>query len=188
MKFFAILILTCTLSAAQVDSQRLLNQVAKQAMASWKSIPEDDRAAVFSITSELLKKHVTFRPDGTASAYCIFNEKQRVEWKDLQVGSIRAQALTEADRLNGITKRYFVSLGSAAHRSWNSKTSAWGEWKPRGHVLFPSGVMVEFKGGRWIAIETDPMKYFTPSSGTPTPTVQRGTKDPHLPPGMTRAK
>ncbi len=55
-------------------------------------------------------------------------------------------------------------------------------------MLFPSGVMVEFKGGKWIAIETDPMKYFTPSSGTPTPTVHRGTKDPQLPPGMTRAK
>ncbi len=68
-------------------------------MASWKSIPEDDRAAVFSITSELLKKHVTFRPDGTASAYCIFNEKQRVEWKTLSAHGINVHAIVE-DRKN----------------------------------------------------------------------------------------
>jgi hypothetical protein len=188
MKFFALLILTCTLASAQIDSQKLLIQVAEQAMASWKSIPEVDRAAVLANTSELLKKHVSFRPDGTASADCIFNGKQGVEWKDLKLGAIRAQALTEADRLNGITKRYFVSMSAVAHRTWDPKTSAWSQWKPRGHVLFPSGFTVEFKGGKWIAIETDPMKYFTPSSGTPTPAVQRGTKDPQLPPGMTRAK
>lgn len=188
MKPFALLLLTCTLSTAQVASQKRLIQVGAQAMESLKSIPAEDKNAVLASTSDLLKKHVTFRADGTASAYCIPNAKQWVEWKNLKVQGIRARALTDADRLNGITKSYFVSMDSDGHRSWNPKTSAWGEWKPIRHVLFPSGVQVEFKNGKWIAIETTQMKNFIPGPETPITASPRGTQDAQLPAGMTRGK
>jgi hypothetical protein len=188
MKPFALLLLTCTISAAQVDSQELLIQVAKQAMESMTAIPPEDKIAILASTSDLLKKHVTFRADGTASAYCIPNSKQWVEWKNLSVRGIQARALTDADRLNGITKSYFVSIDSDGHRSWNPKTKAWSEWKPIGHVLFPSGIQIEFKDGKWIAIETTQIKYFIPGPGTPITASQNGTQDTQLPAGMTRGK
>jgi hypothetical protein len=188
MKPFALLVLTCTLAAAQVDSQKLLIQVGAQAMESLKSIPENDKAAILASTSELLKKHVTFRPGGTASAYCIPNAKQWVEWKNLNVRGIKARALTDADRLNGVTKSYFVPMDCDAHRSWNPKTNAWSEWKPGRGVLFPSGIQVELKDGKWHAIESTQLKNFIPGPGTPTTTSQRGTQDAQLPAGMTRGK
>ena len=36
--------------------------------------------------------------------------------------------LTESDKLNAITRRFLVSFGGDAHRSFDAKTTRWSEW------------------------------------------------------------
>ena len=186
MKILAWLIMTLATASAQSDVSKLLVQGAANAMKVFETVPEKDRTAILTATAELLKKHVTFRPDGTASAICIPNSKQHVEWKRLVLRSISPQSINEADRLNGISKRYFVSLGSDAHRTWDTKTKSWGKWHSVGHVLFPGGISIEWKGEKWTAVETDQMKYFTPGPGPSIAVPKTTGKDAGLPPGMTR--
>jgi hypothetical protein len=50
-----------------------------------------------------------------------------------------------ADRLNGITKRYLVGFGCDAHRSWDTKTNTWGQWYPIGNVTLPAGIYLKYQ-------------------------------------------
>jgi hypothetical protein len=36
-----------------------------------------------------------------------------------------------------ISKRYLVAFGCDAHRSWDTKTNAWGKWYPIGNARHP---------------------------------------------------
>ena len=136
----------------------------------------------------VLSKHLTFRPDGTTSAVCIPSGRQQVEWKKFVVRSIQAQQVTEADRLNGISKRCVVCFSCDAHRSWESKKNEWGQWYPIGYMLFPGAINIEWKGGKWVAIETDQLKYFSPGPGQSVIAPKPGGNSQGLPPGMTRGK
>jgi hypothetical protein len=188
MKFIGLLAVSLATASAQSDVGKLIFQGAADAVKLIEPIPEGDKSAIFTCTAELLKKHVTFRPDGTASAVCSANGRQHVEWKRLVVSSISAKTVNEADRLNGITKRYFVGITSDGHRSWDPKANAWGKWYPIGHVLFPGGITLEWTGGKWTALETDQMKCFTPGPGPSIATSKPTGDNAGLPPGMKRAK
>jgi hypothetical protein len=188
MRILAWLIVTLVTASAQGDVGKLLVQGAADAWKVFEPVPEMDKSAILTCTTGLLMKHITFRPDGTQSAICTFSGKQHVEWKRFVVRSISAQSVNEADRLNGISNRYLVGFGCDGHRSWDSKTNAWGKWYPLGHVMFPAGVTLEWKGGKWVAVETDQMKYFTPGPGPSIAVPKPSGKNAGLPPGMTRGK
>ncbi len=158
------------------------------AIAGLMPVPKSDQSALLTATAELLAKHVTFRPDGTASSICTFSHRQHVEWQKLVVKHISLQSLNEADRLNGITKRYLVSLSCDAHRIWDNKTSTWSKWNSTGHLFFPSALIFDWNGTRWTAKPSHMLKHFQPGPG-PSIAAPKPTADPrHLPPGMTRGK
>lgn len=164
----------------------------RSAFAAFEPIPKEDQEQILRTATELLTKHVTFRPDNTASAICLPNGKQHVEWKGFAVKRVTKQALNSADSLNGISKRYFVSFTCQGHRSWDSKTNAWGQWYAFGHVVFPKGITVEWKNGACLAVESEQLRWFSPGPGAaavaPQPAARQEPKSDGLPPGMTRAR
>ena len=187
MRFLPFVLLLASASA-QTGVSKLLEQGMRQAVAGLAPVPAKDKADVLAATSTLLMKHVTFRPDGTASAYYTQSGRRPVEWKNFVVRHISLQAVTEADRLNGIGKRYLIAFDCDAHRSWNTQTNAWGEWQLIGNVTFPSGIYFEWKNGAWTAAESFQLKFFTPGPGPSIVEPKRTGKDADLPPGMTRVR
>ncbi len=189
MKPFLCLLFSMSIVSAQGDAGKLLGKGLLQAVAGLTPVPEQDNAEVLNATALLLMKHVTFRPDGTAASIFTLTGRQHVEWKGLVVKHITKVSLTEADRLNGIGKRYRVAFGCDAHRSWDSKKNAWGEWLPIGNVLFPSGITLDWKGQKWTADPSSRLNHFTPGPG-PSISDGKGQKPQAagLPAGMTRGR
>jgi hypothetical protein len=188
MKLLPFLLLCMATASAQSGTDNLLAKGLKQALAGHAPVPAKDKDAILAATSSLLAKHLTFRPDGTASAYYTQSGRCPVEWKNFVVRHITLQAVTEADRLNGISKRYLVAFDCDAHRTWDTKKSAWGEWLPIGNVTFPTAVVFEWKNGAWTAKESFQLKYFIPGPGPSIAEPKRQGNNAGLPPGMTRGK
>ena len=188
MRVPILLLIIAAHASAQSDAGKLITQGLQSALAGLTPVPEQDQAAVLKTTAELLAKHVIFRPDGDASAICTLSGRQQAEWKRLVVRSVTAQPVTEADRLNGISKRYLAPLSCDAHRTWDKTKNAWGQWYPIGNVVFPSAIYVEWKGGNWVAVESDQIKYFIPGPGPSIIAPKPAANSDGLPPGMTRGR
>jgi hypothetical protein len=188
MRFLPFLFLSIASASAQNSAAKFLEQGMRQAIAGVLPVPEAEKAAILKATTEILAKHVTFRPDGTASAYDTTGGSRRpTEWKNFTVARISAQVITEADRLNGISKRYLVAFGCDAHRSWDTKSNTWGQWYPIGNVTFPAGINFELKNGAWTAAESFQLKYFIPGPGPSILESKTNPKSDGLPPGMSRS-
>lgn len=186
MKICLCMFLTVCAASAQSDVSKLLSQGFAQALAGVTPVPQQDQQTILGETAAILSKHMTISANGDATAICRSTGNRPVEWKKFAVNHITKQALTEADTLNGIAKRYLVSFTCSASRTWDAKTNAWGQWYPIGNVLFPSAINLELKGGKWSVPNTTQLDYFSPTGGAPstTPPAQRNPSD--LPPGMRR--
>jgi hypothetical protein len=185
MRFLVVVALTLSAVQGQIDVSKLLSQGLSGALAAFEPVAEVDKKAILTSTAVVLAKHVTFRPDGTAAAVCTKHGKQHVEWKRLVVRNITKQAVTDADRLNGITRRFQVSFGCDGHRTFDSKTNRWTEWMNIGYVLFPAGIEFEWKNGTWT-LKSESLKGFSPGPGPSITDQNRAAKDAGLPPGMKR--
>lgn len=189
MKFLAVLFILSLTLHGQSTLDGILAKGLKQAVAGLTPIPQADRDEVVAATAALLSRHVTFRPDGTASTVSTAaGSRQNLEWKDLTIHIITAKALNEADRLNGITKRYSAILSSQATRRWDTKANSWTQWSPGGHSLFPSSITVEWKNGIRAASGGTYLPKFFPGPGPSIADAQAPKKIETLPPGMSRGK
>ena len=194
MRPAVLLFLLLATASAQSDVSKLLLESLKGAAKTFQSVPTADKDAILTATATLLAKHVTFRPDGTASSYqATGNSRRTVEWKRLVVRRITAQTTNEADRLNGISKRYLVSLGCDAHRTWDTKGNRWNQWHAIGNPAFPSAFVVEWKSNVWAVRESPQLKSFTPGPGpsiaaAENPAAKATGIDADLPPGMSRIR
>ncbi len=188
MRTLIFSLLLANAAIAQTPISRILEQGLKNAVQTFNPVSDAAKQEVLTATAALLAKHVTFRPGGTASATVHLGKPQPVEWRKLVVDAIHSQALTDADRLNGITRRYHASLGCDASRTWQPSTNSWSEWKPVGILLFPSAIVVEEKNQILSARGNDQLPKFMPGPGASVLEKQpTGTKN-DLPPGMTRGR
>lgn len=187
MRFLTILMLSLSVVHGQGDVSKILIQGLSGALTALEPVAESDKNVILAATAQVLSKHVTFRPDGTAAAVCTKLSKQHVEWTRLNVRNISKQDVTDADRLNGIFRRFFVSFGCDAHRTFDAKTSRWTEWKDIGYVLFPAGITLELQNDTWKP-KSESLDGFSPGPGPSVTARQTTTKDSGLPPGMTRGK
>jgi hypothetical protein len=187
MRFIACIALTLSAVHGQSDVSKLLSQGLGGALAAFEPVAEADKNAILTATAQVLAKHVTFRPDGTAAAVCTKLGEQHVEWKNLVVRNITKQAVTEADKLNGISRRFLVSFGCDAHRSLDAKTSRWSEWKGFNYILFPAAIEFEWKSGAWT-LKSQILNGFSPGPGPSIADPKPAAKDAGLPPGMTRGR
>jgi hypothetical protein len=188
MRFLVMLFLLAGFAAAQIDASKMLAAGLEAALKTMQPVPEADRIAMLDATAALLTKHVTFRADGSASSWYSRSTRRPVEWKRPVVRNITAQRVTDADRLNGITKRYLVALGCDAHRTWDTKTNRWGQWYDTGNPSFPAALSFEWKNNAWTARESAQLKSFSPGPGQSVSTPQQAPTDAGLPPGMTRGR
>lgn len=188
LSFFLVLGFSPLLAQATVSE--FLSLGMKKVEAEKSSISQEDQKALVNATATVLVKHITFRADGTASTYYTNKDRISVEWKKFVVSDIRSQAITEADRLNGISKKYTVIFSCDAHRAWDSKTNRWGEWEAQGFPDFPLGIVFQYKNGAWTPELPPLLKYFSPGPGVsitdsaPKPAGKTNA----LPPGMQKAK
>ena len=187
MRFIGMLMLTLSAVHGQNDVSKLLSQGLVGAIAVFEPVSAADQKAILTATAQVLIKHVTFRPDGTASAVCTKSGKQHVEWKNLVVRNITKQVVTDADRLNGITRRFLVVFGCDAHRCFDAKTSRWTEWMNIGYLLFPAGINFEWKNDAWT-LKSESLNGFSPGPGPSIIDEKTASKDGGLPPGMKRGK
>lgn len=174
---------------AQTDAGKLLARGLQGTVLGATPVSAKDQAALLQAAAGLLAKHVTFRPDDSASSFFNSSGRQQVEWKALVVRSITHQPVNEADRLNGTTRRCLVALSCDAHRTWDFKANAWGKWLPIGNPFFPSAFMFDWKINQWTSQDTDQLNRFTPGPGLATALANpAATRSDSLPPGMTRGK
>ncbi len=183
---FSLFLATAT--GAQTSISSILAQGLKDAAHTFKPVSDAEKQEVLTATAELLAKHLTFRPDGTASATLHLGKPQPVEWRKLVVDAIHSKALTDADRLNGITRRYHASLSCDASRSWQPAANTWSEWKPVGVLLFPAVIVVEEKNRVLTARGNDQLPKFMPGPGASVLQKQAAGTQDDLPPGMTRGR
>lgn len=184
---FLLSLLLASVASAQTNVQKVLEQGLKGAVATLTPVSAAEQQEVLTATAALLAKHVKFRPDGTASSTYHGSSQWPVEWRKLVVRSILKQRVTDADRLNGITRRYHTGLGFEACRDWRAKSSAWSEWRTTGFLYFPSAIIVEEKNGALTARGNDQLPKFSPGPGPSILEKQPAGKS-DLPPGMTRGK
>lgn len=178
----ACLLGTALTLSAQTNLESILSQSIQPAAWGAKPVLAEDKKVVISKTAELLEKHVTFRPDGTSSAFAqISSVRESVEWKNLRIHIITSIALTEADKLNGYEKRYLAGLKYDAYRRWDPKTKSWTKWQTTGHLHFPKGIYVEWKEGVATAKGNTYLPKFSPGPG---PSI--ADKPQNLPKGIER--
>ncbi|RYD27241.1 MAG: hypothetical protein EOP87_21490 [Verrucomicrobiaceae bacterium] len=148
-------------------------------------MPATEQDEVLTVVEEMIGKKISFHPDGHASSihYHQGGGATRVEWKDFKVVSITPQAVTTADRANGITRRYLVGFGCVASRTWGPRDSNWSEWRNGGYLLFPSAIRVEEMSGKLVATLGE-RGQFMRGGGAIQPASSSGGG---LPPGMKRA-
>lgn len=187
MKPLLILALIGSCATAQTDTSKLIALGVETVLKDLQSVPQREKDEIIGVTAETLSKHLTFRPDGTVSSICTSLGRQHVEWKRLVVNHLISQPVTDADRLNGITDRYLVSFSCDGHRTFNSKTSRWSEWKSVGYTLFPAGVTCERRQGKWL-IPGDSFKAFSPGPGPSVTASKTPSSVRELPPGMSRTQ
>ncbi len=174
----------------QTSVSEVLAQGLKPSIAEKSPISEEDKKTLMAATAALLTKHLTFRADGTASTYYNFGEKKSVEWKNFVVNRVVLNPTSEADKLNGVSKRCAIAFGCDAYRVWDVKTSRWGEWQARNFTDFPLGLAFQLKKGVWTADSPALLKYFSPGPGTniSDSSVKPAGKTNDLPPGMQKSK
>ena len=188
MRVPLLLLLLASAVCGQTNVSKLLEEGLKGAVSTLTPVPAAEQKEVLTATATLLSKHVTFRPDGTASSTYHGSSQWPVEWRKLVVRTITKQAVSDADRLNGVTRRYLASLGCDASRDWKPGTSAWSEWRQFGFVQFPSAITVEEKNGVLTARGNTEFPKFSPGPGPSIMDKHAPTKNDGLPPGMTRMK
>ncbi len=188
MKLLLCLLLVVSAASAQSDASKLIFRGFKQALVNISPVPDQDQQTILRETAAILSRHMTIAANGDASSICRFSGNRPAEWKKFAVNNITKQVVTEADTLNGIAKRYLVSFTCSAHRTWDSKANAWGQWYPIGNVLFPAAIYLELKGGKWINPNTTQLDYFSPAGGAPSTSHPVQGNSSGLPPGMTRGR
>lgn len=188
MRTAALFLILAPLASAQNNVSKMLEQGLKDAVMTLTPVPAAEQQEVLSAAASLLAKHLTFRPDGTASATYHARSAWPVEWRKLVVRSINKQPVTDADRLNGITRRYLAILSCEACRDWKPGTTNWSEWRTTGFLYFPSAITVEEKGGVLTARGNTELPKFSPGPGPSITEKQPVGKKGDLPPGMTRMK
>jgi hypothetical protein len=178
-------------ASAQTDASQLLVDGFKGALLGLKPIPEKEKQAVLRCVAATLMSRMTFRKDGVAtSVHELSGRRTHIEWKELKVSHLSEQVINEADRANGITRRYRVGFSCAASRSWDAKGNRWKEWSPTGYFLFPSGCVVEERQGTLTTIFNEHGRFLPgPGQSIANGAVQQPVRkgEPSLPPGMTRS-
>lgn len=183
-----LLLLLVSAACGQTNVSKLLEQGLKSAVAALTPIPDAEKQEVLTATATLLSKHVKFHPDGTASSIYHGGSPWRVEWRKLVVQTITKQAVSEADRLNGLTRRYLVGLACDACRDWKPNTTAWSEWRQVGFIQFPTAIVVEERNGVLTARGNANLPKFSPGPGPSITDKQVPARGDGLPPGMTRRR
>ena len=188
MRIPTLLLLLASAACGQTNVSKRLELGLKDAVVSLVPVPTAEKREVLTATATLLSKHVNFRPDGTAASTYNGTSAWPVEWRKLVVTSITKQSVSDADRLNGFTRRYFASLSCEACRDWQPRTTGWSEWRQTGSIHFPSVIVVEEKNGVVSARGNSELPKFAPGPGPSIIEKQAAGQKSDLPPGMTRTK
>jgi hypothetical protein len=188
MKVIPLLLAASLAAAAQTDVVDLLARGLRDAAAGLAPLPAAEEKKVLDTIRSRLEKHLAFRRDGTATATYRSSSNWHVEWRAFSVRRITPMAVSEADRLNGITRRYLVSLGGDAHRFWRPTATSWSPWHAGGFGYFPPALEVQESGGTLTIRQSDALDKFSPGPGDPVREKTTSKEKNPLPPGMTRGK
>ena len=119
---------------------------------SASNIPESSEFMARSTAAELLARHVKISHGNHLAKFKSGNAEKWVETKGLKLSRVTAQAVSPADQANGIAERYFVSVDSEMHRTYDGKTARWSQWHMGGNLFLTQAVKVVLgTNGEWSA-------------------------------------
>jgi len=199
MRFFsmksnalALTWMVLTLSSGHLFAQnsdataRALTDAFRHATAMGSPIPQAERDKAYQAASLILNRLVTFNEDGTAkTTHQLNSERIHLEWSDLRLGQVSRRAVTDADRLNGITNRYAIAITAKSHRRWNSAQNRWTEWQAVGYPLFPTSILLLERNG---ALEHAMTLHGTFGNGLPAAGSKIEPRANELPSGIQRKR
>lgn len=97
----------------------------------------------------LISAAVDIRPDGSArTTHEIGSFSTRIEFRDLMVREVVKLPLDEAEKEQGVTRRYEARLGCTAHRIWDGPMATWSAWRRDHYGFFPTTIVIEEIGGK----------------------------------------
>ena len=187
---FAKSILVLGMLAEPLVAEDPLELGLRGAFNAFAPVPEETARAAQSAATELLGPYLKRQGENHFCQRKIGPEGQWLELQGLKIQRVTAQAVTQADKANGIQEKLWVSLECEMYRSRKSGEASWSPWVNGTPMLFPPAISVEHgANGKWTASSTY-LQYFNPianplPAARPQPAANPTTAG--LPPGMSRA-
>jgi hypothetical protein len=145
LRCFLITAFLCVFSNAESVVELGLEGV----LNSMKPVPAQSTKEVEAAATKLLQDYLRPSQEGFYLRYKGTSGKW-VEVKDLRFQRISYGTISNADRANGLSDRFIISLNAEMHRS-QSSSQAWSEWKYGMPGFLPRNIRVEKKNGQWSA-------------------------------------
>ena len=154
------------------------------AFNAFAPVPEETARAARASATELMGRYLTKQGE---NHLCQRKTSPAGAWMELQglkMGRVTAQAVSQADRANGIEDKLLVSVDCEMYRTRKPGETSWSPWVNGIPTLFPPAFHVERgTNGKWTASSSH-LQYFNPIGNQP-PAANQATGG--LPPGMSRA-
>ena len=166
------------------------------ALSALAPVPEETARGAHAAADALLAPYLKKQGE---NHLCQMKASPAGTWMELQglkIQGVSAQAVSQADRANGIQEKLLVLLDCDMYRTRKSGETVWSPWVNGIPILFPPAIHVEHgTNGAWTASSTN-RQFFNPI-GNPRPPAnpqaaakQQAVANPGtagLPPGMSRA-
>ncbi len=188
-RFTKFLFLMGTL-AGPVAAEDLLQLGLKSAFNALAPVPEETAGAARTAAVALLVPYLTKQGENQLCQRKTSPAGAWLELQDLKLQRVSAQAVTQADRANGIQEKLLVSVDCEMYRTRKSGETVWSPWVNGIPILFPPGINVEHgTNGAWTA-SSSYLQYLNPIGNQRLPANPQAAANPAtagLPPGMSRA-
>ena len=160
------------------------------AFNAFAPVPVETANAARSAAADLLGSYLTKQGESLLCQRKMGPEGQWLELQGLKIQRVTAQAVSQADKANGIQEKLFVTVDCEMHRTRKPGETSWSPWANGSPGLFPPGINVEHgTDGKWTA-SSSYLQYFNllgkpQPAANPQPATNPATAG--LPPGMSRA-
>jgi hypothetical protein len=145
----AAMALLLVFPAAAVDPASV---ALRGALMTASSLPAESAFKARSTAAELLSRYVKIREGNHLSQSKSGTAGMWLEMKGLHLSDVSVQAVTMADKANGIAGSYHVSLVAETYRTYDAKTAKWSNWHNGRYFLLPSAIkVVRGTNGGWAA-------------------------------------
>ena len=160
------------------------------ALNALTPVPEATARSARTAVADLLAPYLTKQGANHLCQRKTVPAGQWLELQGLKIQRVTAQAVSQADRANGIQEKLLVFVDCVMYRTRKAGEAVWSPWVNGKPILFPPGINVEHgANGAWTAASFY-LQYLNPIGNQRPQTNPQAAANPAtagLPPGMSRA-